>query len=135
MMSFLLRSLTSLPRRQLITYQQQRGAKKRAQQLEVAPNRFVAYRQVPGQRQPTIVLVPGLHSYLHMQGMTAKALLRYCDLNDYSGVVYDHECAGESHVGDPMLTKQVLFSHWIQDVHAVVNELTEGPIVLIGCSM
>ena len=57
-------------------YQQQRGAKMRAQQLEVAPNRFLAYRQVPGQRKPTIVLVPGLHSYLHMQGMTARALLR-----------------------------------------------------------
>ena len=48
----------------------------RAHKLEVAPNRYLAYRQVPGQRQPTIVLVPGLHSYLHMQGMTAKALLR-----------------------------------------------------------
>ena len=54
-----------------------RGAKIRAHRLEIGPNRFLAYRQVPGQKQPTIVFVPGLHSYLHMQGMTAKALLRY----------------------------------------------------------
>jgi len=116
-------------------YQQQRGAKMRAQQLEVAPNRFLAYRQVPGQRKPTIVLVPGLHSYLHMQGMTARALLRFCDLNDFPGVIYDHECTGESSPGDPMISKDVLFSHWIQDVHAVIDQLTEGPIVLVGCSM
>jgi len=116
-------------------FQPQRGAKMRAQQLEVAPNRYLAYRQVPGQRKPTIVLVPGLHSYLHMQGMTARALLRFCDLNDFPGVIYDHECTGESSSGDPMISKDVLFSHWIQDVHAVIDQLTEGPIVLVGCSM
>ena len=83
-MSFLLRSLTSLPKRQLtlpkkqlMVYQQLRGAKMRAQHLEVGPKRRLAYRQVPGQKKPTIVMVPGLHSYLHMQGMTARALLRY----------------------------------------------------------
>ena len=48
----------------------------KAHRLEVAPGRFLAYRQVPGMRKPTIVFVPGLHSYLHMQGMTARALLR-----------------------------------------------------------
>ena len=49
-MSFLLRSIMSPSRRQLMMFQQQRGAKMRAQQLEVAPNRFVAYRQVPGEK-------------------------------------------------------------------------------------
>ena len=66
-----------LNQRQVLTHYQVRGAKMRAQKLEVGPNRYIAYRQVPGQRQPTIVFVPGLHSYLHMQGMTARALLRY----------------------------------------------------------
>jgi len=143
-MSFLLRSLTSLPKRQLtlpkkqsMVYQQLRGAKMRAQHLEVGTKRRLAYRQVPGQKKPTIVMVPGLHSYLHMQGMTARALLRFCDLNDFPGVIYDHECTGESNFGDPIInnTKDVLFSHWIQDVHAVIDQLTEGPIVLVGCSM
>ena len=83
-MSFLLRSLTSvskrqltLPKKHLMVSQQLRGAKMRAQHLEVGPKRRLAYRQVPGQKKPTIVMVPGLHSYLHMQGMTARALLRY----------------------------------------------------------
>jgi len=114
--------------------QQVRGAKLKANRLEIGPNRFLAYRQVPGQRQPTIVFVPGLHSYLHMQGMTAKALLRFCDLNDLPCIVYDHECIGESDTGDPMISKDVIFTHWVQDVHAVVEQLTEGPIVLVGCS-
>ena len=62
---------------------------------------------------------------------------RFCDLNDFPGVIYDHECTGESNFGDPIInnTKDVLFSHWIQDVHAVIDQLTEGPIVLVGCSM
>ena len=80
-MAHILKSLSRqmLSSKTSILGQQVRGAKLRgrANRLEVGPNRFLAYRQVPGQRQPTIVFVPGLHSYLHMQGMTAKALLRY----------------------------------------------------------
>ena len=33
-----------------------------------------------------------------------------------------------------MISKDVIFTHWVQDVHAVVEQLTEGPIVLVGCS-
>ena len=78
-MSHILKSLSRqiLSSKTSILGQQVRGAKLKANRLEIGPNRFLAYRQVPGQRQPTIVFVPGLHSYLHMQGMTAKALLRY----------------------------------------------------------
>ena len=65
-----------MPSRRMVMCQSQRGAKMRAHKLEVRPNRYLAYKKVPGSRQPTIVFVPGLHSYLHMQGMTARALLR-----------------------------------------------------------
>ena len=76
-MTHLLRKpLQCLLNQRQVLHQQLRGAKMRAQKLEVGPNRYIAYRQVPGQRQPTVVFVPGLHSYLHMQGMTARALLR-----------------------------------------------------------
>ena len=50
-------------------------------------------------------------------------------------MIYDHECTGESAPGDPMMARDVLFSHWVQDIRAVVEQLTEGPIVLVGCSM
>ena len=43
------------PKSRFLMCQSNRGAKLRARRLEIGPNRFVAYRQVPGQRQPTIV--------------------------------------------------------------------------------
>jgi hypothetical protein len=83
-MTLLLRSISRLAMKPVIASAQKspfcqpcRGAKMKAKKLEVAPNRYLAYRQVPGRRQPTIVFVPGLHSYSHMNGMTARALLRY----------------------------------------------------------
>ena len=33
-----------------------------------------------------------------------------------------------------MMSKDLIFSHWVDDVKMVVNELTEGPIVLFGAS-
>ena len=50
--------------------------------------------------------------------------------------MYDHECIGESDTGDDPMesSKDVIFTHWVEDIHAVVDELTEGPIVLVGCS-
>ena len=59
---------------------------------------------------------------------------RFCDINDLPCIVYDHECTGESDSGDPMMSKDLIFSHWVEDVKMVVNELTEGPIVLVGAS-
>ena len=57
-------------------YAHQRMAKS-THHVEVGENRSVAYKQMPGTKQPTIVHVPGLHSYAHMNGMTAKSILRY----------------------------------------------------------
>ena len=70
-----------------------------------------------------------------MKGMAAQAVLRFCDYNDYAGIIYDHEGVGESDPeDDPMKQSSLLFSHWVEDVHAVIDNLTEGPIVLVGCS-
>jgi len=100
-------------------------------ELEIAQNRTVAYQTIPGQRRPTIVMVPGLHSYTHMQGNKASCVLRYCDMNDFPCVVYDHECSGQSQ-GE---VKNVTFSHWVEDALAVIDRLTEGPVVLVGSSL
>lgn len=99
--------------------------------LDLGNDRKVAYQAIPGQRQPTVVLIPGLHSYSDMEGQKASCLLRYCDMNDYPCVVYDHECTGKSD-GD---VKKVLFSSWVDDAQEVVNQLTEGPVVLVGSSL
>lgn len=99
--------------------------------LDLGNDRKVAYQAIPGQRKPTVVLIPGLHSYSDMEGQKASCLLRYCDMNDYPCVVYDHECTGKSD-GD---VKKVLFSSWVDDALEVVNQLTEGPVVLVGSSL
>lgn len=112
---------------------QPRGLASQAIRDLALPNgRFVRYKQIPGSNQPTIVYVPGLHSYSHMHGMLSTCLLRYCDVNNYPFITYDHECMGESRDGD---AKSLLFSHWVEDVREVVKQLTEGPVVLVSLSM
>lgn len=76
-------------------------------------------------------MLPGLHSYTHMNGQKASCLLRYCDMHDYPCVVYDHECSGQS-IGD---VSRVLFSDWVEDALAVTEKLTDGPLVLVGSSL
>jgi alpha-beta hydrolase superfamily lysophospholipase len=100
--------------------------------LEVGEGRSVAYQIIPGQRKPTVVMIPGLHSYTHMNGQKASCLLRYCDMHDYSCVVYDHECSGQSSKGH---LKEVLFTNWVEEDLAVTEKLTEGPVVLVGSSI
>ena len=51
-------------------------SKKRSHTLKIGENREISYRLMPGQSEPTIVMVPGFHSYAHMNGLTAKSLLR-----------------------------------------------------------
>merc|ERR1712096_525735 len=100
-------------------------------QLEVSTGRSIAYQTSPGERRPTVGMVPGLHCYTNMQGQKASCLLRYCDMNDLPCVVYDHEGCGES-VGD---VKDVTFTSWVEDAVAVIDHLTEGPVVLVGSSL
>merc|ERR1712096_279506 len=95
-------------------------------QLEVSKGRSIAYQTSPGERRPTVVMVPGLHSYTHMNGNKAACLQRYCDMNDLPCVVYDHECYGESD-GD---VKDVTFSRWVEDAVSVIDRLTE--VVISG---
>jgi len=99
--------------------------------LDLSEDRSVAYQTIPGQRKPTIVMIPGLHSYTNMNGQKASCLLRYCDMNDYSCVIYDHECSGQSRGN----LKNVIFTSWVEDAIAVTSRLTEGPLVLVGSSL
>ena len=48
-------------------------------------------------------------------------LFRYCDMNDYSCVIYDHECSGQSK-GD---VTRVTFTSWVEDaVEVAFNSAT-----------
>jgi pimeloyl-ACP methyl ester carboxylesterase len=99
--------------------------------LDLGDDRRVAYQAIPGHRQPTVIMIPGLHSYSDMSGQKSACLLRYCDMNDHPCVVYDHECSGKSGGN----VENVLFTNWVEDAMAVVNRLTEGPVVLVGSSL
>lgn len=44
--------------------------------LKLGGKRKLAYKEIPGQCEPTIVYVPGLHSYSNMNGMMSSCLLR-----------------------------------------------------------
>ena len=52
-------------------------------------------------------------------------------MNDYPCVVYDHECSGFSGGRGRDLT----FTNWVEDSLAVIDRLTEGPVVLVGSSL
>ena len=62
-------------------------------------------------------------------------ITRYCDIHDYSCIVYDHEGMGESALLEGTDRTKVLFSHWVEDAVAVVEELADGPIVFASCSL
>jgi len=81
-----------------------------------------------GTYKRTLLYVPGLFPASHMNGMKAICLLRFCIMYDYPCVVYDHECLGDSE-GDK---KKLLFSHWVEGLEKVINELTEGPVILVA---
>ena len=44
--------------------------------LDMGPDRSLAYKTLPGNRQPTVVMVPGLHPYTHMDGDKTGCMLR-----------------------------------------------------------
>lgn len=102
--------------------------------LQVGPpesDRAVSYQSVMGVKRPTVVMVPGLHPYTHQQGQKALCLQRFCDMNSYPCVVYDHECCGLS----GGVLDNLLFTHWVEDCLAVVDQLTQGPVILVGSSL
>jgi len=99
--------------------------------LQLGEGRSLAYQNVPGTKKPTVVFVPGFHEYTHMTGQKAQCLLRYCNINSYPCIVYDHECVGHSE-GD---VHQLKFTHWVEDAVRVVKQLTEGPVVMVGNSL
>jgi len=96
--------------------------------LDMGADRKIAYHKIPGSQQPTIVMVPGMHSYTQMNGNKSSCLLRYCDMNSFPCVVFDNECTGKS-VGDPV---KLTFTTWVENTLGVIDSLTDGPVVLVG---
>ncbi|KSB89920.1 alpha/beta hydrolase [Caulobacter vibrioides] len=91
-------------------------------------NQRLAYRRIDGEG-PTAVWLGGFHS--DMTGTKAQVLADQALATGGSYVRFDYFGHGESS-GD---FKDGTISRWRDDVLAIIDELTDGPLVLVGSSM
>ncbi|WP_206435792.1 alpha/beta hydrolase [Tsuneonella rigui] len=90
--------------------------------------RRIAYRYLPGSR-PTLVFLPGYRS--DMSGIKAGAFYRWAEEQGGACLLLDYSGCGQS---DGEFANGTL-SRWRDEVLAVVDAVTDGPILPIGSSM
>src|SRR5690349_9149909 len=90
--------------------------------------RSIAYRLRRG-TGPTLVFFPGYAS--DMEGAKALALDAFAERRGHSMLRLDYSGTGSS--GGRF--EDGTLSAWLEEVLAVVDQLTEGPLVIIGSSM
>ncbi len=88
----------------------------------------LAYRHLPG-RGPTIIFLSGFNS--DMTGAKATALMRWSGACGRRFICFDYFGHGVSS-GD---FAAGTITRWRNDALAVIDELVQGPIVLVGSSM
>ena len=91
-------------------------------------NQRLAYRKIDGEG-PTVVWLGGFHS--DMTGTKAQVLADQALATGGAYVRFDYFGHGESSGA----FKDGVISRWRADSLAVIDELTEGPLVLVGSSM
>lgn len=96
--------------------------------LEIGPDLRLAYRHRAG-RGPTIVFLPGYMS--DMEGGKAVALDAWAERTGRAMLRFDYAGCGAS---DGQFEAQTLAT-WRGDVLAMIDEIAEGPVVLVGSSM
>lgn len=98
------------------------------QAIDRGPSRVLAYRRTPG-RGPGVVFLGGLMS--DMTGTKATALEVFCRDREQAFVRFDYFGHGES---SGAFTEGTI-GLWAADAVTVLDELTEGPQVLVGSSL
>lgn len=88
----------------------------------------LAWKRLAG-RAPTIVFLPGYRS--DMTGEKAAALAALCEARGQSMVRFDYSGHGAS--GGKFADGTI--GVWLADALAVLDQLTEGPLILVGSSM
>ncbi|MEE2996117.1 MAG: alpha/beta hydrolase [Pseudomonadota bacterium] len=88
----------------------------------------IAYRQING-KAPSVVFLGGFMS--DMQGTKAIELERYCSATGRAFTRLDYRGHGESSGS----FEDGTISDWFADALAVIEECTDGPLVLVGSSM
>lgn len=88
----------------------------------------LAYRATPG-ATPTVIFLPGYASDMH--GTKALALEAWARAAGQGFIRFDYAGCGES---EGAFAEQTL-AGWRDDVLAVIDELAQGPVVLVGSSL
>ncbi|MFT8736506.1 MAG: alpha/beta hydrolase [Zymomonas mobilis] len=96
--------------------------------IKSAHGKHLAYHKLEG-AGPTIVFLPGYMSDMH--GSKAIALGAWAAENKRSCLRFDYSGCGESE-GD--FTDGTL-TEWLEDSLSVIDQLTQGPLILVGSSM
>ncbi|XP_003219166.1 palmitoyl-protein thioesterase ABHD10, mitochondrial [Anolis carolinensis] len=88
----------------------------------------LAYHKLKG-KNPGVVFLPGLFS--NMNGEKALALEEYCKSVGHAFVRFDYRGCG----GSDGNTKENTLGKWRKDVLSILDELTQGPQILVGSSL
>jgi pimeloyl-ACP methyl ester carboxylesterase len=96
--------------------------------LDLPDGRRIAYRRRPG-RPPTLVFVPGYAS--DMEGAKALALDAFAERCGIAMLRLDYSGTGSS----PGNFEDGTLDKWLDESLAALDQLTEGPLILIGSSM
>ena len=104
------------------------ASRERSGELMRPDGERLAWRRVEG-RGPTVVWVGGFRS--DMTGTKAQALADAAMGRGWDFLRYDHFAHGASS-GD---WRQATIGRWREDLIAVIDELVDGPVVLVGSSM
>ena len=96
--------------------------------LDRADNQRIAYRRVDGEG-PTVVWLGGFHS--DMTGTKAQVLADHAEATGGAYLRFDYFGHGQSDGA----FRDGTISRWREDALAVIDEVTEGPVVLVGSSM
>jgi pimeloyl-ACP methyl ester carboxylesterase len=91
-------------------------------------DRSLAYHHTPG-AGPTLVFLPGYAS--DMTGSKALAVEAWAKVHGRAVVRFDYSGCGAS----PGAFEEGTLAMWRDDALAIVDELVEGPVVLVGSSM
>jgi pimeloyl-ACP methyl ester carboxylesterase len=92
------------------------------------PGRRIAYRLRAGS-SPTLVFFPGYAS--DMEGAKAVALDAFAERRGLSMLRFDYSGTGSS-AGQ---FEDGTLAFWLEDALAAVDQLTDGPLILVGSSM
>jgi pimeloyl-ACP methyl ester carboxylesterase len=98
------------------------------QHLVRGDNRRLAFRATPGTK-PTVVFLGGFHS--DMTGTKAQVVADQAQATGGGYLRFDYFGHGES---DGAFEDGTI-SRWREDALAVIDDLTQGPLVLVGSSM